>query len=548
MDKINYSKLDIQAVSAELSDDFLKDLKTPVMQRKGFKYNSYVITVPRYFYRFIGIKNGEEEYYDSLYKIDRDLRSYTKKFIRIDKGLDKNISIDIQNKLNNVWSKVDYGVELDSSSLISEIDNLGLFNTVGNANFSLQIKNYFKIAIDFIKNTTKITKDEYKILVSYGVYWINIYSKILFQNYNYEEINPKVLYYGKISKEESAFLIFISMLGCDILYYNPEKAGEIADIDKFNAFSKEIAYISRSKAKEFPIELSERIKTSAYAAKEELDKTLYGEEGSFYRPWQFADYDLKAVTLKTTYEEINLWAKEKSLIRDGWKIENRTVYVPNIFAKVCGTHENVDKYWRELHAIKDLKKTVFIGKLPIIGVVPLEYGKFEQVYPQYGGSGLNVEKMMSASWWKYTDIRTGLQLSIANKIKELCENPVIYNVDNQGFRDFQVDIFSVLINLNKPLLNILQDFDYPEEVPKIIIYNNEKNGNLSYEDCIMLSFMNAMGVDIIIYNPSGYNDIEKYIYNDLYDVHRLERMTFNLDFKKYVEPEKKGFFKNLFGK
>ena len=124
-------------------------------------------------------------------------------------------------------------------------------------------------------------------------------------------------------------------------------------------------------------------------------------------------------------------------------------------------------------------------------------------------------------------------------------HPIVYNVDNQPTRDFQVDIFSVLVNLDKSILQLLQSFDYQEEVPKIVIYNNEKNGNISYEDSIMLSFLNAMGVDILIYNPSGYTDIERYIYSDMYDIHHLEDVSFNLDFKKY-EAKKKSFFKNLF--
>ena len=104
-----------------------------------------------------------------------------------------------------------------------------------------------------------------------------------------------------------------------------------------------------------------------------------------------------------------------------------------------------------------------------------------------------------------------------------------------------MDIFSVLINLDVAVLELLQAYDYPEEVPKIIVYNNEENGNLSFEDCIMLTFMNSMGIDIIIYNPSGYNDIENFIYPQQYDIHRLENVSFELHFKKYVE-KKKGFF------
>jgi len=122
----------------------------------------------------------------------------------------------------------------------------------------------------------------------------------------------------------------------------------------------------------------------------------------------------------------------------------------------------------------------------------------------------------------------------------------IINVEQEDLRDLQVDIFSVLINLDGEMLELLQAYDYPEEVPKIVVYNNEENGNLSFEDCIMLAFMNSIGIDIIIYNPSGYNDIENFIYPQQYDIHRLENMSFKLHFKKYIE-KKKGFFESLFG-
>ncbi|WP_139903687.1 YceG family protein [Clostridium thermarum] len=548
VDKVDFNKLDIQAINSELSDDMMRDIKTPVKDRRGFNYNSYVISIPRYFYRFLGIKTNEEEYYNNLYKIDRDIRTFTRLYMRFDKGLDRNIGLSMQNKLNEIGKNINFDSGIDSSYIVNAIDNAGLFPSMSNPAFTLQMKNYFKVMLDYYMRTrAELQMQEFKLVLNYGVHWLNLYSKGLFDNFNYIDINPKVLYYGNITPEEAFFLIFLSTLGCDVLYFNPINAGSIAQVDKFNAFSREIIYLNRGEIKDFPQELKDRIKTTAYNAREELNKTLFDESGSFYRPWQFADYSIQSLTMRTTYEEVNLWAKEKAMIRDGWKVENKTVFIPNIFAKISGTHEDIDKYWKEVNEIVEQKNTKFINKLPIIEVVPLEYGKLQQVYPEHGKADFDTNKLMKMSWWKYKELRIGLQRAIAEKIKQLCLNPVVYNVENQPFRDFQVDIFSVLINLDLSMLQLLQSFDYPDQVPKIVIYNNEKNGNVSYEDCIMLSFMNAMGVDIMIYNPSGYTDIETYIYPDIYDVHHLEKVSFNLDFKKYQE-KKKGFFKSIFGK
>ena len=202
-------------------------------------------------------------------------------------------------------------------------------------------------------------------------------------------------------------------------------------------------------------------------------------------------------------------------------------------------------YFKEINQVISQKLTKFYNELPIMNAVHLEYGKFNQIYPSIGFSEFNTQEMINSPWWKYKELRSGLQKNIAEKIKELCLSPVIINVEKEDLRDLQVDIFSVLINLDTTILELLQAYDYPEEVPKIVVYNNEENGNLSFEDCIMLAFMNSMGIDIIIYNPSGYNDIENFINPDQYDIHRLEDVSFKLHFKKYVE-KKKGFLRICF--
>jgi hypothetical protein len=545
MSKNNMNDIEIKAINAELTDQIMKDLTTPIKQRKGFDFNSSTVTVPRYFYRIIGYKTTEDEYYDNLYSFNRQLSSFNGLYYKFDKGLNRNIDMNLQNKIDTIFTKCLVGGILDTSLLISYINDQGIMNNDIHNVSSLQIKGNFKGILDYyLSSMPNVVYADVKVLISYVFYWINLYVKNIYSKFSFDNVNPKILYYGNISKEEVFFLILLGSLGCDILYFNPESTGTFTEIDRVNAFSKEILYNNRSGIKAYPDSLRERVKTSAYNAREEINKTLFSEDSKFYRPWQFADYNIEAVTLKTTYEEINIWAKENAVMRDGWKIEGGTVFIPNIFAKVNGTHEDIEKYLKEINEIANQKIAKFYIDLPIHEVVPLEYGKLEQIYPSKYGREFDTEKLLKASWWKYKELRTGLQRNIAEKIKELCLNPIVKSSENVDLRDKQVDIFSVLINLDMKHLQILQGFDYPGEVPKIIIYNNEENGNISYEDSIMLLFMNAMGVDIIIYNPSGYNDIEEYLSEDVYDIHRMEKLSFNLKFRKPIE--KKGFFKNLF--
>jgi hypothetical protein len=540
----NLSNLEIEAVNSELTENILENLRKPVSNRTGFEHNNYTVTIPRHFYRLIGIKNDEDEYYDSLYRLNRELSNFGSLYIKFDKGINKNIGSELKEKLNLIISKSSINGSIDTSSLIRYINEYGVIDSGLNSVLSLQMKNNFKGILDYYIVSGNNNLEILKSMIIYTIHWINIYVKTLFSNFKYDDINPKVLFYGEISREEVFFLTLLSTLGCDILYFNPQDSVVFEAVDKANVFSKKIAYSKKAQLKDFPETLRERVKTTAYTAREELNKTLFSEGSNFYRPWQFTDYRIEAVTLRTTYEEVNIWSKEKAMIRDGWRVENGTVFIPNIFAKINGTHGNIDKYWKEVNEILNQKNTKFYIDLPILDIVPLEYGKLEQVYPSRFGSQFDTEKLLKAPWWKFKELRYGLQRNMAERIKELCLDPVVKSPENVDLRDIQVDIFSVLINLDMKHLQILQGFDYPDEVPKIIIYNNEQNGNISYEDSILLTFMNAMGVDILIYNPSGYIDIEEYVHNGVYDIHHLEERSFNLTFKKYTE--KKGFFKNLF--
>ncbi len=546
MEVNSLNNLEIHSVNLDINEDILSSLKTEIYKRNNFKYNSNVVTIPHYFYRFIGIKNNEGDYYENLYKLDRELKKMGSCYKRFSEGLDKDISISLQNQLNDIWLKMPEKEIIDVPKIINSISDKGLFPDLPNKVFLQQIKNNLKMLTEYyIKSNETINRDNIRVIINYIIHWMNIYSEDLFKKFDYRGINPKIVFYGDISKTEVFYLIFLSTLGCDVLYFNSKNSGAFHEIDKYNTFSKEIMYDVRCEIKPFPINIEDRIKTTAYSAKEELNKTLFTDDSGFYRPWQFVDYSMQSVTLNTTYEEIYIWMKEKAYIRDGFKVKDSTVVIPNIFSKICGTHENIDTYFKEINEVVTQKFTRFYNKLPIMGVVHLEYGKFNQIYPNNMFSQFDIEEMINSSWWKYKDLRTGLQKTMAEKIKDICLSPVIINVEQEDLRDFQVDIFSVLINLDITILELLQAYDYPEEVPKIIIYNNEENGNLSFEDCIMLAFMNSMGIDIIIYNPSGYNDIENFIYPEQYDIHRLENVTFKLQFKKYVE-KKKGFFESWF--
>jgi len=105
------------------------------------------------------------------------------------------------------------------------------------------------------------------------------------------------------------------------------------------------------------------------------------------------------------------------------------------------------------------------------------------------------------------------------------------------------------LNLDKEILELIQTFDYPNKIPKLIIFDNDENV-FSEEDAIVLAFLNLMCFDILIFTPTGYNNIESRIIQKYYDIHKLEKIKLDFEISMLENSKAKinSLFKGLFGK
>lgn len=310
---------------------------------------------------------------------------------------------------------------------------------------------------------------------------------------------------------------------------------------------------------------TQRTKTEAFQAKEKFDEMFYDKESFNYRPWQFANYEVYANTLKTTYDEITIWGPQYAIIRPGWKIEGNRVYIPNLFSKVSGVHKDTNSYIDEINLLTDREETLLFKSFPIYRKFPVH--NVVKIYSSFlrTNGTIDRDKLLSSTYWKYKELKASTQEVIADRIVEFCKIHDFWKYRNfkikldlsiiDKFSNYvssskskealdekimRISIFEILTNLDKKFLNLLQSFDYPKEIPKIILYHNRNSGTFTFADAILLMFLNSMGVDIVIYSPGGSSDIENFVKNNYFDVHMLEEINDNLSYKK------RGFFYRLF--
>lgn len=357
-------------------------------------------------------------------------------------------------------------------------------------------------------------------LYNYGMKllcWLNRYADSLFQKFPQEDI-PIFFYYGNCSSAEAEFLYMLANMPLDILLISPDKNVE----EVFQKLNLSRYYLKEELPEsmevfEFPSSFVKvRAATIAYSAQRQLDTLLYDGTGLF-RNRQFTRSH--PITLKTTYDEISILWKEEAKYRPSFQAEDGMVVVPNIFAKVCGIeNRDINGYFRRIETMLT-EKTIFIKKIPYITKETVE----PYVCKFISNGKLLPEVIKKYKDYPYDFLSEDIQDYMLEKMQQLIDLKWI-----QSDRlDIEIIIVSTILNLDKTTLRLIQQFDFTGEIPKLIVVDVDES-MFSLKDCIYILFLNLVGFDIIVFTPTGYRNLEKYISREAYELHEVGEYVYNL--------------------
>ena len=536
------------------SMNIFEDLILPANKRIGFIGGS-VPFIPVYFYRYIGIKQNEDEYYNDLFRLDKSLNILESLYLKFTDSIPIRTNPKLINSALNIWQYVDPFDASLSNKLAALFMEHKVFPT-NNHTLNCTMASSFTYILDLYckeetnLNLSKVRNFSLKILSWIHDFVPNLLKHFDFQNTSSDEIlNPKVIYYGNIKKHELLFLTFLSKLGCDVIYIN-SLCDRILELTEYSEqFSKSFELPYKGNLKEFPKEeLLIRQETIALRASRELSNALYTDQDGFYKPWQFEEYKTHPTTLKTTFHELKILWNEPSSLRTGFKVENSTVYIPNLFAKVSGVHSDLALYWKDFFHLKSADNTLFIPEIPFTNVTYSKNDLYSLAFVLDNNGFIDKQKLLTHSCYRFSYLKTSLQHIILEKINYLIKADMLKKTID---KEFKLKILMTILSLDKNILQLIQQYDYPSKIPKLLIYDNNES-IFSDEDSIVLCFLNLFGFDITILTPTGYNNIEGKIKEKFYDVHRLEEVNFNLslpnfnDERKYTKEKGKNFLSNIF--
>ena len=245
-----------------------------------------------------------------------------------------------------------------------------------------------------------------------------------------------------------------------------------------------------------------------------IEKNLHNNN-DIMKPHMFQRGKVVPVILDGTIYDILEYWNEDARVREGFQTEydTKTVYVPNFFVKINGEFESRKER-------KKLKKTFNKNSLIINSLEftsknlhgkSREIKKINKIFKEkYDISIETIKEEISSEDLENSIINT-LNIYQANYVINKLSYFIRLYMDNYINDD---NIMSYLLYnvmfMDDKIVKLLQEWDYPYQVPKIVFYDKYKNSKENSVDYIMMHFLNYLGMDIAVISPSGRASIESF--------------------------------------
>ena len=516
----------LSTTAAGIFEDFLKDRKNRVIANGGVYTEDGEI--PVYCAALLGF-DEDVVYTNMLVKFKESFAGLKKQLIFIEKTL-SNPNADEVKALGTVTRT---GTEAMIDALAMSI------NLPGDRTRTALAQRALKEVL------TSLDTGNQTVVLNYAnklITWLYRCTQARKYSVRYEDI-PVILYYGDISQSEVYFLNFMSRCGFDVIYISPNlNNAELAASKNLDARMQIFKLPQSRESGTYPTKAAKmKVATVAYSAERELDTKLYGGDTGIYRNFQFPNS--QSVTLKTTFEEIDILWKEEARFRQGFSTAGNLVSVPNVFAKISGVEDgNLDKYWEDVRK-KLTPETILVEKKPNGNEQIPDLSAYRQFYRN---GEIDAEKLKNSTMNKYGFLPDRIQDMLFYKLQEACSSGFL----KLSGDDLMCAVIHYGMSFNKEMLQIIQRFDFTRKIPKLI-YIDAVEDTFTLQECIQIVLCNLIGFDVLIYTPSGYKNLETFVKNDAFEEHIMNKFLYNVEVPKFKIPSEEkngGFFGKLFGK
>lgn len=376
---------------------------------------------------------------------------------------------------------------------------------------------------------------------------INIYTILQLFDFT-KENKPKIVFYGYLNETNSYVLNILNDAEFKVLYINSEKDNEFLSFEPY-MFQNVMPIVEiedlLKEANEIEEIVVEKIETIGKTYKDGYGKYLFDGIKTF-RPRQIFHLNNKIVHIDSVIEDLKTYWYEENRMRPAFKVENDIVYTPNFLVKVNGIYNNKYEYKSLIKFLTEKAEyNQYINKVNISKLVEYKSLPSEAYSLVYTIINLKIdeEKLKNHNLYKLSKYSMELQDKIIFKLNEFIYRTG-FKLKYYEIEDFVYLIFNIISN--NSIIKLLENFDYPFKVPKLIIFD-EKTYEPSKMDVIIIEFLNSLGIDIVVISPYGNHYIENNIKSSELSTFSLDIIDENFDMESLKNiKEKKSFWGNLF--
>lgn len=355
--------------------------------------------------------------------------------------------------------------------------------------------------------------------------------------------NPKCIYYGNISHHEIYFLLLLYRMTFDVIYINPLKDEdfELLDIDHLSTLvaSNYIMPVDTLTNRTANAKVLTYNESYLYQMQTQIDNTLYGD--GVYKPWQLRSYTPIAITKQSTLIDLEQNINEPAKVRDGFVVNGNTVNIPCFFMKLDGIYKDQEVYNQLVSKCTNTAiSEVFITQ---DFVLPWKNeDMYALAFTQLSNGMFDIEEIKKLPFYTYSKYKSEVQNLLLNKINEILSSNILQIVQT---KEETLRYVMMLLNLNERLIRLVDNFDFANDIVKVIVFL-ENNQILTNDTMLVLAFLHTIGMDILIFDPSGMTNTDNIISSNIISNIRLEYMKYDLTFADTKKKQKKGFWKKLF--
>lgn len=453
---------------------------------------------------------------------------------------------DETNKDNSVFYRdnVPFPSNRDVIELIQNaafnmnLDNIEFeqINLTSNENINIVTKRALdKVLAPYLRNT-KFESKNVKI---------NFFTKIivwLYELLNRRDFNSlsNIIYYGEIEEDEKIYFEILGNMKFNIVLFKPN--GNI-NIDSYREFVYENYSSNKTLLERINAVNNKTNKSEAKLIKDELTNEFL--KSGIFKPWIFRKGYVESLDCEYVVEDIKTYIKEDSRFRPNFYNNELTAYVPNFFVKINGTYIDKVKY-------KELIESVSTGSLvKIIRNPNLIETKEIQMMDVYSlafvlnedKTQIIPDKLREHKLYGLKNANLDVQTLIIRKLNDFYLKYKSYITPEEFLK-----LIYLVSNLPNNYLSLIENFDFPYKIPKLLIYLKDRK-SINKESAIILHFFKSLAFDIVIFSPIGTPYIEDYLFGEQLSIIDLEEMTSDYNYNLAIskkEELKKSIFKKIF--